>query len=56
MKRLAPEITKAGTFGIEIRNTIKAAIILTKVATAARSTSGGTKIKEGLRAQGKDGI
>ena len=45
-ERLAVNITKADTFRVEIRNDIKATIILANIATAARFSSGGTEIME----------
>ena len=40
-ERLAADIAKADAFGVEIRNDIKAVIILANIATAARFSSGG---------------
>ena len=48
-ERLSADIAKADAFGIEIKNDIKATILLANVATAARFSSGGTEIRDTLR-------
>ena len=48
-EQLALDIAKAGAFGIKIRNNNKTTIILTSAATASRSTSEDTEIREALR-------
>ena len=48
-ERLTADIVKADAFGVEIRNDVKAVIILANIATAARFSSGGTEIMEAQR-------
>ena len=48
-ERLSAAIAKVDAFGIEIRNDLKATIILANVASAARADSGGTEIREAMR-------
>ena len=48
-ERLSADIAKADAFGIEIKNDIKATILLANVAMAARFSSGGTEIRDALR-------
>ena len=48
-ERFLADIAKADTFGIEIKNDIKATILLANVVTAARFSSGGTEIRDALQ-------